>query len=320
MASTDAIPVPRKNTAFRFSFALRKPSDSTLITTWAGMDSEVSLDGAAYSDCTNEATEIGTSGTGYIDLTSGEMNADCVLLKITFTNTGAVPLVFALYPESAGDYRVADTQKVDVETIKTQTLTAAAGITFGVYVGGTAAAAVASTALSTATWTGTLATNIGTTNTTVAGNLDAAITSRMATYTQPTGFLAATFPLTVASTTNITAGTITTTTNLTNLPSITSNWITAAGIATDAIGATEIAAAAANKIADHILRRLQTNVEASSDGDTLGLGSLYGLIQQGQESAASGTTLTVYKTDGTTSLGTKTLSTNAAADPVDGIS
>lgn len=41
-------------------------------------------------------------------------------------------------------------------------------------------------------------------------SLDAAITSRMATYTQPTGFLAATFPAIVASTTNITAGTITT--------------------------------------------------------------------------------------------------------------
>lgn len=50
-------------------------------------------------------------------------------------------------------------------------------------------------------------------------NLDAAISSRMATYTQPTGFLAATFPTTVASTTNITAGTITTVTNLTNAPS-----------------------------------------------------------------------------------------------------
>lgn len=37
--------------------------------------------------------------------------------------------------------------------------------------------------------------------------LDAAITSRMASYTQPTGFLAATFPGTVASTTNITAAT-----------------------------------------------------------------------------------------------------------------
>lgn len=39
------------------------------------------------------------------------------------------------------------------------------------------------------------------------GNLDAAITSRMATYTQPTGFLAATFPGTVASPTNITSAT-----------------------------------------------------------------------------------------------------------------
>lgn len=46
--------------------------------------------------------------------------------------------------------------------------------------------------------------------------LDATVSSRMATYTQPTGFLAATFPTTVASTTNITAGTITTVTNLTN--------------------------------------------------------------------------------------------------------
>lgn len=44
----------------------------------------------------------------------------------------------------------------------------------------------------------------------VAANLDVAVSTRMATYTQPTGFLAATFPATVASTTNITAGTITT--------------------------------------------------------------------------------------------------------------
>jgi hypothetical protein len=35
--------------------------------------------------------------------------------------------------------------------------------------------------------------------------IDAAISSRMATYTQPTGFLAATFPITVASPTNITS-------------------------------------------------------------------------------------------------------------------
>lgn len=95
--------------------------------------------------------------------------------------------------------------------------------------------APASTALSTATWTNTLATNLAATNTTVATNLDAAISSRMATYTQPTGFLAATFPATVASTTNITAGTITNVTNLTNLPSIPANWITAAGITAGAL-------------------------------------------------------------------------------------
>jgi hypothetical protein len=95
----------------------------------------------------------------------------------------------------------------------------------------------------------------------------------MATYTQPTGFLAATFPGTVASPTNITAGTITTVTSVTNavvLPSSASinitgnitgnlsgsvgsvtgavtvgtmnaNVITASAIATDA--ATEIATA-----------------------------------------------------------------------------
>jgi hypothetical protein len=59
-------------------------------------------------------------------------------------------------------------------------------------------------------------TNLGDTR---IANLDAAVSTRMATYTQPTGFLAATFPSgTIANTTNIAAGTITTVTNLTNAP------------------------------------------------------------------------------------------------------
>jgi len=44
-----------------------------------------------------------------------------------------------------------------------------------------------------------------------------------------------TFPASVASPTNITAGAITTVTTLTNLPSIPANWLTAAGIATSAL-------------------------------------------------------------------------------------
>lgn len=55
-----------------------------------------------------------------------------------------------------------------------------------------------------------------------------------------------TFPTnaTLASTTNITAGTIATVTTLTNLPAITSNWLTAAGLATDAV----------NEIVDQVWR------------------------------------------------------------------
>lgn len=76
----------------------------------------------------------------------------------------------------------------------------------------------------------------GTAGNIIGNNLNASITSRMASYTQPTGFLAATFPSgTIANQTNITAGTITTVTNLTNLPSIPSNWITSAGISANAL-------------------------------------------------------------------------------------
>ncbi len=95
-------------------------------------------------------------------------------------------------------------------------------------------------------------------------NLDAAITSRMASYTQPTGFLAATFPLTVASTTNITAGTITTATNVTTVNGLAANVITAASAATD-FGEEiadfvwdEILTGATHNIASSAGRRLRT--------------------------------------------------------------
>lgn len=106
------------------------------------------------------------------------------------------------------------------------------GRTFGI----TAAGAIGVDGINTASFVA------GAVNSTVAPNLDAAVSSRMATYVQPTGFLAATFPAgTIANTTNITAGTITTVTNLTNLPTIPANWLTAAGTAADF--GTEIAAA-----------------------------------------------------------------------------
>src|ERR1043165_7512568 len=80
-------------------------------------------------------------------------------------------------------------------------------------------------------------------------NLNAAITSRMASYTQPTGFLAASFPTSVASPTNITAGTITTVTNLTNAP--TAGDLTATmktSVTTAATAATPTAAAVTGSV------------------------------------------------------------------------
>lgn len=100
MASTDARMFPIKGAAYRHYFAIRK-NDGTLITTWAGQDSEVAKDGGNFTDCTNEATEIQTSGCGYIDLTLTEMTADCALLKTTVTNTDALPYVVALFPSDS---------------------------------------------------------------------------------------------------------------------------------------------------------------------------------------------------------------------------
>ena len=118
MAASDGRPVPRKNVAFRLQLAVRK-NDGTLITTWAGMDSNVSLDNVGFVACTNEAVETETSGCGYLDLTAGEMNADCVTVKITVTNTGAIPIVVVIYPEEAGDMRAAPAGNALTDTVWT---------------------------------------------------------------------------------------------------------------------------------------------------------------------------------------------------------
>jgi hypothetical protein len=113
--------------------------------------------------------------------------------------------------------------------------------------------------LSGVTHTGAVIPTVSAVTGLTAANLDASISSRMATYTQPTGFLAATFPTgTVANTTNITAGTITTTTNLTNLPAITTGWLTATGIAADAITAAKVAADVGTEIAVAVASNLGT--------------------------------------------------------------
>jgi hypothetical protein len=72
-----------------------------------------------------------------------------------------------------------------------------------------------------------------------------------------------------------------------------------------------IATATAQAIADEILSRSVSNVE-----DTAGNHSLAELILGAFESALSGTTWTIKKTDGSTTFNTRTVTTDANADPV----
>jgi hypothetical protein len=103
MASTDAKPYPAKNAAFRVHFPIFD-ADGDLVTGATGLDSEISKDGGTFADCTNEATEIATaSGIYYLDLTSTEMNADCVCIIVKTTSSGAKTTPIFLYPQEAGD-------------------------------------------------------------------------------------------------------------------------------------------------------------------------------------------------------------------------
>jgi hypothetical protein len=89
-----------------------------------------------------------------------------------------------------------------------------------------------------------------------------------------------------------------------------------------ALTALSISDGGANRLADHFKRRRQANVELSAYGDALSLSSEYGFVQQAQDSNTVDNpgSLTVYQTDGTTELGQRVMDTDAAAEPIVGVS
>lgn len=149
-------------------------------------------------------------------------------------------------------------------------------------------------------------TNLGDTR---IANLDATVSSRMATYTQPTGFLAATFPTgTVANTTNITAGTITTVTNLTNAP--TAGDFTAT-MKTSLNSATPVATlSSAYDFAKGTVA--MTESYAAVNATLTPAQALYGINQFLGQHSTSGATWTVKKRDGSTIAKTYTLDSATA--------
>ena len=240
MAAGDATWNPKKNVAYRVTFPILD-ADGDLVTGATGLDSEVSKDGGTFTDCTNEATEIATSsGVYYLDLTASEMNADTVAVIVKTSSSGAKTTVLVFYPLETTDTPV-DVLAISGDTVAADNLEAAADGT-GYNLGGGSIVAASVTAAVTAgtvsdktgyslsgSQTFSTTGSVGSVTGNVAGSVNSvvgtvtanttqwdgvAVTGMpMPTYTQPTGFLAATFPSTVASPTNITAGTITTVTN-----------------------------------------------------------------------------------------------------------
>ena len=85
-----------KNAAQRIAAPILD-ADGDPVSLATGLDSEYSLDGGAFTDCTNEATEIGTSGIYYLDLTAGETNGGFVIIRIQTTTAGAKTTVLIFY-------------------------------------------------------------------------------------------------------------------------------------------------------------------------------------------------------------------------------
>ena len=99
-----------------------------------------------------------------------------------------------------------------------------------------------------------------------------------------------------------------------------SSAFTSAKFDTGAINAAAIAAAACNKVADHVLRRSFANAKVSSDGDTKGFRSLLGAVAKlVNKVAIAGTTLSIHEDNDTTVLGTQTVTSAAGANPITGV-
>lgn len=128
------------------------------------------------------------------------------------------------------------------------------------------------------------------------------------------GFIGATGAVTgvsgvLANQTNIMAGTITTVTNLTNLPAITANWLTAAGLASDAVAEIQAGLATAAAVAAEAVKT--ANIQ---DGVAWILADAAGAIAAPQTATATailtvfGATYTVQYA-GLTSTGVRTAPT-----------
>lgn len=238
MASTDATPQPIKGQALRITFPLWLTTGAVNAGA-SGLDSEISIDNGGTNDCTNEAAELtGMAGRYYLDLTNDEMNGDTISVRVKSSTTNAINAEIDIYPNSLGK------TQVDVQSIfgVQQVAPGAAG---GLFIAGTNAATEITGLTVTGSFGITSSFNIGS-QFAVSGAV-----------TFSSGFVA-----------NAITGTLATVTNLTNLPSIPANWLTATGIASGAITSAKFATGALDAVWATAARTLTagTNIVLPSNG------------------------------------------------------
>ena len=107
LQSNVGLPYPVRGLPFGVVFPILD-ADGDFVTGAASLDSEVSLDGDTFADCTNEATEIATSsGVYYLLLTAAEMTAQTVTVQVKTSTSGAKTTPIVLYPRAPMTVRTA---------------------------------------------------------------------------------------------------------------------------------------------------------------------------------------------------------------------
>ncbi len=91
MPAANRTPLPIKGEAFRLAFCIRSSATGNPITGGlTGLAAQISKDDGTFAATTGTPTEIGTTGYGYLDLTTTEMNCYGGIIRITASNANAL--------------------------------------------------------------------------------------------------------------------------------------------------------------------------------------------------------------------------------------
>ena len=167
-------------------------NSTTQIT--AGITLSVDFDGVTGL---HNVRVVASSGNGYATTTN-------VRLVITTGTVGGTSVVGYVIGSFSIEARSALMPTTAARTLDVSA-TGEAGLDWANVGSPTTTVGLTGTTIATSQVVASVSGAVGSVTGLTVAHLDAAVSSRMASYTQPTGFLAATFPGTVASTTNITA-------------------------------------------------------------------------------------------------------------------